>query len=390
MIIKRKWCINIIIFVISILCKNNKSFIKGFNNEGHEAIGMVAMSGLKSDQLYELKKLLNGKDLVDLGKWGHLVHDKIRGAEPMHFNLQNNDCKNISFSCDDKNGLCLINSIKYFYNKLLLPPNSNLNEDIKFKYPRNISFTDSDSLKYLVTLISDMHQPLRISFISDNGGKNINVTFFDNKLQKVKSNLFEYLENKIINKMIQKYQSSWYSGWTHVNRIFNDHKKDEDLFKKNGIDVIYIWAKDIVNDFCSEFYMNNSIESYMTLKEEKLYFDTTTELEISYELEYQLERLIRNNILRAGSRISILLNHIFAKKKFSNFRKRSEFDKVEYEELKKSKAASIYKNNALFINLAIIFVILLAIFYFNVLMNRRNKMRLPNKINEAELQEKCN
>ncbi|CRG99290.1 P1 nuclease, putative [Plasmodium relictum] len=390
MIIKKKWCIKIFLFVISILCKKNKFFIKGFNNEGHEAIGMVAMSGLKSEQLYELKKLLSGKDLVDLGKWGHLVHEKIKQAESMHFNLQYNDCKNIKFTCEDKNGLCLINSIKYFYNKLLLPPGSDPNNDITFKYPRKITFTDSDSLKYLVTLISDMHQPLRISFLNDNGGKNINVTFYDSKSEKVKSDLFKYLENEIINKMIQKYQSSWYSGWTHVNRIFNDHKKDEDLFKKNGIDVIYIWAKEIVSDFCSEFYMDNSIANYMTLKEEKFCFDTTKELEISYEMEFLLERLIRNNILRAGSRISILLNHIFAKKKFSNFRKKSEFDRVEFEELNRFKTESIYKNNAIYINLLIILVILFTIFYFNFIMNRRNKMRLPSKINESELQEKCN
>ncbi|SOV22448.1 P1 nuclease, putative [Plasmodium sp. DRC-Itaito] len=390
-------------FLFFLLFNNNIIlYVDCFNNEGHEAIGMVAMSGLKNDQLYELKKLLNGKDLVDIGKWGHIVHDKINGAKSMHFNLQQNDCKNINFECKNANGLCLINSIKYFYNKLLSTTpdtkkniiNNNLDKKeqlkkFKFIYPRNINFTDSDSLKYLISLISDLHQPLRIGFTHDNGGQNINITHFNVDGTKVKTNLFEYMENEIINKMINKYQSSWYSGWTHINRIFDEHKKDEELFKKYGIDVIDIWAKQIISEFCSEFYLNNYVTQFMMSKGDQLHFDTSNNIDIFYDLEFILERLIRFNMLRAGSRISIILNYIFSKKKFSNFRKKSVFDK-DFQESQRYHIASAYKNNAIFINLTIIFVILLLLFYFNFIMKRRNKMHLPDKIEHIELQAKCN
>ncbi|KYO00069.1 putative P1 nuclease [Plasmodium gaboni] len=390
-------------FLFFLLFNNNIIlYVDCFNNEGHEAIGMVAMSGLKNDQLYELKKLLNGKDLVDIGKWGHIVHDKINGAKSMHFNLQQNDCKNINFECKNANGLCLINSIKYFYNKLLSTTpdtkkniiNNNLDKKeqlkkFKFIYPRNINFTDSDSLKYLISLISDLHQPLRIGFTHDNGGQNINITHFNVDGTKVKTNLFEYMENEIINKMINKYQSSWYSGWTHINRIFDEHKKDEELFEKYGIDVIDIWAKQIISEFCSEFYLNNYVTQFMMSKGDQLHFDTSNNIDIFYDLEFILERLIRFNMLRAGSRISIILNYIFSKKKFSNFRKKSVFDK-DFQESQRYHIASAYKNNAIFINLTIIFVILLLLFYFNFIMKRRNKMHLPDKIEHIELQAKCN
>ncbi|ETW55014.1 hypothetical protein PFUGPA_02837 [Plasmodium falciparum Palo Alto/Uganda] len=327
-------------FLFFFLFHNNNNtilYVNCFNNEGHEAIGMVAMSGLKNEQLYELKKLLNGKDLVDIGKWGHIVHDKINGAKNMHFNLQENDCRNINFECKDTNGLCLINSIKYFYNKLLStnPDSQNkiynnidkkeILKKSKFIYPRNINFTDSDSLKYLISLISDLHQPLRIGFTHDNGGQDINITHFNIDGTKVKTNLFQYMDNEIIDKMINKYQSSWYSGWTHINRIFDEHKKDEELFEQHGIDVIDIWAKQIISEFCSEFYLNHYVTHFMMSKGDQLHFDTSKNIDIFYDLEFVLERLIRFNILRAGSRISIILNYIFSKKKFSNFRKKSIF-----------------------------------------------------------------
>ncbi|SBS81883.1 S1/P1nuclease [Plasmodium ovale curtisi] len=418
----RKWHMHICLLLISLFLVSNRRgniLVNCFNKEGHEAIGMVAMSGMKNDQLYELKKILNGKDLVDIGKWGHLVHNKIKEAEPMHYNLQKNDCQKTDFTCEDKNGLCLLNSIKHFYNNIMSqssqssqpsqptqlsqpsqpsqptqptqPTHPSQSEpSVPFKYPKNVQFTDSDSLKYLVSLISDMHQPLRIGYHYDDGGKKIIITHTTNEYGKVKSDLFSYLDYELIDKMIHKYESSWYSGWTHINRIFDEHKKDEILFKKNGINVIDIWAKEIINEFCSEFYLNHYVTKFMTSRKNELHFDITKEIDIPYDLEFQMERLLRINILRAGSRISIILNHIFENKKFSNFRKKSEFDRAEYNELEKYQTASVYRSNAIFINMAIICIVLMVIFYVNIVMSRRNKMYLPDKMEGVELQGKCN
>ncbi|KMZ93888.1 S1/P1nuclease [Plasmodium vivax Mauritania I] len=405
------------LLVILLTWGDGKAWVSCFNREGHEAIGMVAMSGMKSEQLYELKKLLNGKDIVDIGKWGHLVHDKIRGAESMHFNLQSHDCKRAVFKCEDENGLCLINSIKHFYGRLAGAPsgkqpvkkesadqpidqpteqptakptaNPSSSAAAPFKYPKNIAFTDADALKYLVSLIADMHQPLRIAYRSDNGGKDIRVIHHDD-YKTVRTNLFDYMESELINKMINRYQSAWYGGWTHVNRLFDEHKKDEKLFSEKGIDAIDIWGEQIVNEFCSEFYLNSYVTNFMVGKEDQLHFDTSKEIEITYDLEFHLERMLKVNILRAGSRIAILLNSLFVNRKFSSLRKKSEFDKVEYEQLERQKSASVYKKNAVFINLAIIFLVLAVIFYFNFIFNRKNKMYLPSKAEEVELQAKCN
>lgn len=363
-----------------------------YNNEAHEAIGMTAMSGLKGEQLYELKKMLSGKDLVDIGKWGHLVHDKIKDAEKMHFNLQEGNCADIHFTCTDENGLCLLNSIKHFYYKLLETSNFKVDKELselRWKYPRDIVFTDTDRLKYLVSLLSDMHQPLRLGFLKDLGGKQISVVYFDVNDERKKTTLFDYLESEIIDKMVVKHSNSWYGGWTHVSKIFSDHKKDEALFNELGIDVIDLWAQEIVSDFCTEFYLNRYLAEYRDNKEEGFFIDLEKDVHIVYELEYQLERFIRGSILRAGSRIAIILNHIFMKKKFISLRKRSEFDKVSEEALNQPKATQIYQSNALFINLSILFILLLIVFYVNMLINGRNKNQLPTKM-ECELQEKCN
>lgn len=412
-----KWALHrylLLLLVILLTWGDEKGWVRCFSGEGHEAIGMVAMSGLKSEQLYELKKLLSGKDIVDIGKWGHLVHEKIKGAESMHFNLQSHDCKRAVFKCEDENGLCLINSIKHFYVKLAggQPTNHTTGQstnqstgqateehalnsapteakDIPFKYPQNIAFTDADALKYLVSLIADMHQPLRIAYRYDNGGKDIKVIHHDD-YKTVRTNLFDYMESELINKMIKRYQSAWYGGWTHINRLLDEHKKDEKLFSEKGINAIDIWGEQIINEFCSEFYLNSYVTNFMVEKKDELHFDTSKEIEITYDLEFHLERLLKVNILRAGSRIAILLNSIFANRKFSSLRKKSEFDKVEYEQLERNKTASVYKKNAIFINFAIIFLVLAVIFYYNYIFNRKNKMYFPSKAEEVELQAKCN
>lgn len=424
-----KWALHnylLPLLVILLTWGDGKAWVSCFSREGHEAIGMVAMSGIKSEQLYELKKLLSGKDIVDIGKWGHLVHDKIKGAESMHFNLQKHDCKRAVFKCEDENGLCMINSIKHFYGRLAgghsgnKPGRESTGESggqpskeptekpiaqsteqhgsnssppgakaIHFKYPKNIAFTDADALKYLVSLIADMHQPLRIAYRYDNGGKDIKIIHHDDS-KTVRTNLFDYMESELINKMIKRYQSAWYGGWTHVSRLLDEHKKDEKLFSEKGIDAIDIWGEQIVNEFCSEFYLDSYTTDFMIAKNDELHFDTSKEIEITYELELHLERLLKVNILRAGSRIAIVLNSLFANRKFSSLRKKSEFDRVEYEQLEKHKTASVYKRNAIFINLAIIFLVLAVILYFNFILNRKNKMYLPSKAEEVELQAKCN
>lgn len=365
-----------------------------FNNEGHEAIGMTAMSGLKNEQLYELKKLLNGRDLVDIGKWGHLVSDKIKKAEPMHYNIQEHSCSKINFVCDDPDGLCLLNSIKHFYMELV---NTNgeggdQGSGVTFKYPRNMIFTDADRLKYLVSLVSDMHQPLRLGFLHDMGGKNVNIIFTDVSLQKKTCSLFDYLEEEIINNMVARYANSWYSGWTHINRILNFHTRDEELFRSVGIDAINIWAEEILTEFCDIFYKNNFISKYLIPESTDFLLDVSRSIDLSRELEYTLERFVRNNILKAGSRISILVNHIFANKKFTSFRKRSELDQIRADSLQSQSYSSNNNNynNALFINLIIIITVVCIFLYVIIFMNKNKSGSIPTKIQESELQEKCN
>lgn len=366
-----------------------------YNNEGHEAIGMTAMSGLKNEQLYELKKLLNGRDLVDIGKWGHLVSDKIKKAELMHYNIQKHSCAKIEFSCDDPDGLCLLNSIKHFYSELLQlnGESGNQGSGVPFKYPRNMVFTDADRLKYLVSLVSDMHQPLRLGFLHDMGGKKVNITFTDVSMERKTCSLFDYLEEEIINNMVARYENSWYSGWTHINRILNFHTRDEELFRTIGIEAINIWAEETVSEFCDIFYKNNFISKYLLPDEADNFFLDLTKnpIVLPRDLEYVLERFVRNNILKAGSRISIILNHVFANKKFTSFRKRSELDQIRAENLQsQSNLFSNNYNNALFINLIIIVTVVCIFLYVIMFMNKNKNGSIPTKIQESELQEKYN
>eukprot|EP00392_Amoebophrya_sp_AT5.2_P018177 g18652.t1 len=102
--------------------------VLAFDRDGHEAIGMTAMSAIERGKvLTTMKKLLKGKDIMDISGWAHAVDEKFPWAEAMHYQSYalgsdgpNYDaqCENMRLLTDQKHcpgNYCLLPAMKHFY-----------------------------------------------------------------------------------------------------------------------------------------------------------------------------------------------------------------------------------------------------------------------------------
>eukprot|EP00386_Alphamonas_edax_P008732 GDKI01028428.1.p1 GENE.GDKI01028428.1~~GDKI01028428.1.p1 ORF type:complete len:270 (-),score=76.60 GDKI01028428.1:200-1009(-) len=221
----------------------------GWDKEGHEAIGMTAMSALKGKALQQVKRLMGGKDVVDISDWAHKVNKLYPWTEKLHFQPQTEwGCK-LDFNNCPAN-VCLVNALKHFYGRLT---NKKVGETANLKYPEDMKLTDADALKFLISLIADMHQPMHLGFATDDCGREFNATY-----RGQPSSLYEIFDTKLVQTSVTERPGFWYGGWTHVNavkQLFETEKaewqsKDHEMFDK--------WAEENVQTACTKIYKDPS------------------------------------------------------------------------------------------------------------------------------------
>ncbi|OII77276.1 hypothetical protein cand_019860 [Cryptosporidium andersoni] len=299
---------------------------RGFDADGHSAIAMTAMSGLKGNTLHQLKRLMNGKDIVDISAWGERVSQKHPSTMPFHFQYQDMSelhfdkflpesgpqmfglgdgtrsfpytysdkyCNEVGASAECKEtGHCLVPMIKHLYSRLIGLDRNKIN------YPEGIQLTDSDSVKFLVNLIGDLHQPLHFGFTESNAGRDFHGHLIINGTEETIS-LFEIWEKGLIQKLKIEKPQFWYGGWTHVFAIRDIFDKEVILWKERGIDIIDDWARESIKIMCSALFIH-------PLNQEKL----TNNFNIDPLLEFAWFEILRSRLLIAGARLSIVLNDI--------------------------------------------------------------------------------
>ncbi|KAK6590545.1 S1 P1nuclease [Cryptosporidium xiaoi] len=284
-----------------------------FDADGHSAIGMTTISGLQHKYSQKLKRLMNGKDIVDISGWGERVSQKHPSTLPFHFQSQNRS--DFLFNGDgtikDKNGLldknntnhignncgnnkyCLVRMIKHLFYRLIGSQNK-----VEIEYPIGIQLTDSDCVKFLINLIGDLHQPLHFGFSDDNLGRDIKGVMVINGTNE-KISLYDIWEYGITKKLKIEKPHFWFGGWTHIFAIRDSYDKELQRWKEIGIDVVDEWALESFNLMCSKIYSN-------PLSREPI----SDNFNIDLTLEFAWFEIFRNRILIAGARLSIVLNEI--------------------------------------------------------------------------------
>ncbi|KAK9171572.1 S1/P1 Nuclease family protein [Cryptosporidium meleagridis] len=283
--------------------------VLAFDAEGHSAIGMTTISGLQNNFSQKLRRLMNGKDIVDISGWGERVSKKHPSTLPFHFQGQSkgdyfkngeligNDFKKKFILKPDNNckhtGHCLVPMIKHLYYRLIGD-----NSKFEINYPEGIQLTDSDSMKFLINLIGDLHQPMHFGFIEDGFGREIKGMMSINGTNEQLS-LFEIWESGIARKLKTEKPQFWFGGWTHILAIRDIFDKELLLWKERGIEMIDDWARENFEIMTNEIYFHPISK--------KPIIDN---FNVDVTLEFAWLEIFRSRILIAGARLSIVLNDI--------------------------------------------------------------------------------
>jgi hypothetical protein len=130
----------------------------------------------------------------------------------------------------------------------------------------------------LVHLIGDIHQPLHVGNGKDRGGNDFKVNWFNQE-----SNLHKIWDSEIINYQDLSYTE--YADWV-----------DQDIF----------WVESL-ND---KSVIDWALES-KKIRINGLYPDTNN-LNLSYDYNFQHIKTLNRQLLKAGFRLAMILNEIYA------------------------------------------------------------------------------
>eukprot|EP00922_Rhytidocystis_sp_ex-Travisia-forbesii_P057784 GHVS01085525.1.p1 GENE.GHVS01085525.1~~GHVS01085525.1.p1 ORF type:complete len:382 (+),score=73.19 GHVS01085525.1:127-1272(+) len=289
--------------------------VHAWNIHGHEAIGMTAMSALKGGALSQLKRLMNGKDVVDVSSWAQRVNQKFPATSSLHFFKQPDwQCNQVEWkactlpgdspSNHRGTGACLVNAMRSLYGRLANKPELNT-----MKWPEGVKLSDADALKYLIHLIGDMHQPLHVGFDSNDMGRGLMGSFQGSGERVQPTSLYGYWDDQLIDKIVRERPQSWNSGWTHVQSIPARYDKEKQRFAEKKENVFDDWAAESLKLSCDSVYRHPVSHHRMSKG-----------FKIDNVLESVWFELIRQQLLLAGARVAIVLNDILQSREASKLR----------------------------------------------------------------------
>eukprot|EP00397_Hematodinium_sp_SG-2012_P009622 GEMP01009713.1.p1 GENE.GEMP01009713.1~~GEMP01009713.1.p1 ORF type:complete len:342 (+),score=43.58 GEMP01009713.1:39-1064(+) len=290
----------------SFLCTLWSVGVHSWSHAIHQKIGTVAMQIInrKPGLAKKVNALFKG-DLQEFVSFGHdHFNSKYHFTERLHFQPQKDwtcslgsaavlphtteDYKTNYAPCNDGHeNHCLLGCMYYIFGRfanqdltayqgMVVPPVTKL-LDVKRGLPHQ--FTDTKIIRWLMTLVADLHEPMHFGFRSDDFGKKIKVTY-----QKNEYSLFDFWDNE-------------------VGKTFVDYGAVERLEEKDFADPLSFfehWAEESVKLVCDEIY------GRLAKPNEPI----PTTFEVNDETYAAWVELSRKQILKAGERTALLLENI--------------------------------------------------------------------------------
>jgi S1/P1 Nuclease len=259
---KKNIYITILLFIISI-----PTFAWG--PTGHRVIGEIANSYLNRKAKKNIKKILGDESIAISSNWGDFIKSdtSMNYLGPWHYvnikaNLNNKEFNNY---LKNDTGTDAFTRLNFLVNEL---KNKDLSIDKKQMY-----------LRLLIHIAGDVHQPMHVSRVEDQGGNRIKVLWFNEP-----SNLHAVWDDKLI-----EYQKLSYTEYTkNINHSNKNQRKE--------------WQQIPMADWLFESYqLSDKIYKGITQPDQKL----------SYKYNFDNIEMLNSQLLKGGVRLAGLLNEIF-------------------------------------------------------------------------------
>ncbi|KAL8460334.1 hypothetical protein ACS0TY_032033 [Phlomoides rotata] len=286
---ERWWIVGMIVFLEVIPTTH------GWGKDGHYAICKIAESYLTEDTLTAVKALLPDHaegDLAAVCSWADEVRWHYRWSRPLHyvdtpdFRCNYNYCRD----CHDTVGRkdrCVTGAI-YNYTMQLMPVHNDLGLS-KMKY--NLT----EALMFLSHFIGDVHQPLHVGFLGDEGGNTITVRWY-----RRKTNLHHVWDNMIIESALKTFYNKDLSALIQsIQNNITDSFIDTSSWKNCNHTV------------CPDPYASESIN----LACKYAYRNATPGTTLGDDYFYSRWPVVETRLAQGGVRLAALLNTIFSEHK---------------------------------------------------------------------------
>jgi len=163
-----------------------------WSEDGHSAIGILAMTQLRAGARQELASILNPQDEQAIAKacnWPDVIRETEEGAStgPRHYiNIPRGDVDYLQ-SRDCPDGQCATETIKHNARQLA---RREIDKEQRWQ-----------AFAWLCHVVGDLHQPLHAGFADDLGGNNYDITVRGEQM-----NLHGYWDHELIDKHVEDRQ----------------------------------------------------------------------------------------------------------------------------------------------------------------------------------------
>ena len=235
---------------------------------GHRIVGEIADSYLSSHARKEVKKLLGDESIGMASNWMDFIKSDstYKYLSNWHYlNIRGGESQSEFQSFLDKD------TATDAYTKILF-----VSKELRNKVLSNE--TRAMYLKILIHLVGDVHQPMHLGRLDDQGGNKIKLLWFNESV-----NLHQVWDERLIN-----FQQLSYTEYTHViNHTSKAQRK--------------LWQKEPVSQWLWDSYQHA----------EKIYTDIKPDEKVGYYYNFKYISVVNEQLLKGGVHLAGLLNEIF-------------------------------------------------------------------------------
>jgi len=246
--------------------------VHGWGQEGHAIIAQIASTLIKTDTQALIKKFLPDNTLASIASLADDYRETSEGkwSAPLHFlNVEDKTATSVVMSRDCSNGFCVVMAVQNYTNRFT--------NDAKNPFVCNTDVNSGPpcALAFLVHFAGDIHQPLHCGYAYDEGGNEVQVTWFGQSTE-----LHAVWDVSIIDK--------WNSDFTSAaSQLISSWDQNEYTNTTESLAMAqesFTWVRDVVYDFKS-----TSLST--------AYYDLTLPI-------------VKDRLLAAGVRLSMILDSI--------------------------------------------------------------------------------
>ncbi|MDI9355848.1 MAG: S1/P1 nuclease [Chitinophagaceae bacterium] len=234
-----------------------------WGQNGHRIVGLIAEKYLTPKAKKNIQKILKGESVAMVSTYADFIKSDsfYKKMDPLHYCTIADDTL---YDGPPQEGDAIM-AIEKFVKEL-----------------QTKKFTEGDeafTLKFLIHIIGDIHQPLHVGRGDDRGGNDIKVKFFSEE-----TNLHSVWDSKIIDAQQLSYKE--FTDWI--------------LTKNRNTEQIKKWKKDTLMNWV-----------YESMSYRKTIYSIPENKRLGYEYIYQNLEIVLLRLHQAGVRLAGVLNKIY-------------------------------------------------------------------------------